>query len=375
VNKPSVPQVRGVATFLNSTERSEQIKSAAIATPPQYIDPKLLVRSPYQPRTTFPEDELNELRQSAIAAGGIKVPVIARPDLNQLIAGERRQIIAIELGFLVPVHWHTCTDLEAAELAGFENVKRADLNAIDETNLILNMIRMRLELVDRQAAIDLVQQILYQQRSPESESHNNVIMSDVVEQVEKTIRDFTKGQSSFNSFVNNKLKLLNLPKEVVEAIRSNQIEYTKAAEIGKIKDEAIRGALLGRAVKEGLSVTQVKEAVAKTKPPKAPKAAKIPKQVESGVDELPSIESDEAFVIESKEDSSLIAAHLGEQIPNVQLGQSQPDLTVETNQETIDDSIQEITETIRFKISNDAYTLETKQEIKELLDQVVKLLN
>ncbi len=341
MNKPSVPQVRGVATFLNSTERIEQIKSAAIATPPQYIDPKLLVRSPYQPRTTFPEDELDELRQSAIATGGIKVPVIARPDLNELIAGERRQIIAIELGYLLPVHWHTCSDLEAAELAGFENVKRADLNAIDETNLVLNMIRMRLELVDRQAAIDLVQQILYQQRSPESESHNNVIMSDLVE---KTIRDFTKGQSTLPSFVNNKLKLLNLPKELVEAIQSNQIEYTKAAEIGKIEDEAVRCALLDRAVEFGLSVSQVKKEVAKTKPPKAAKVPKNSNPSEECSDELGAIPP-------------------------------QPDLTVETNQEAIDDSIQEMTERIRFKISNDAYSLETKQEIQGLLDRVVKLLD
>jgi ParB family transcriptional regulator, chromosome partitioning protein len=366
MNKPSVPEVRGVATFLNSNEKIEQIKSAALNSPPQYVDPKLLVRSPYQPRTTFPEDELNDLRQSAIAAGGIKVPVIVRPNLNELIAGERRQIIAIELGYQLPVYWHTCTDLEAAELAGFENVKRADLNAIDETNLVINMVKMRLELVDRQAAIDLIQQTLYQQRSPESGSHNNVIMSEVVE---KTIRDFTKGQSSLASFVNNKLKLLNLPQEVVEAIRSNQIQYTKAAEIGKIEDEAARNRLLDRAVEERLSVAQVKEEVAKTKPPK-PK--KPPRQVENIAVDNP--------ILNLEGDSTPLEESVDIQVSNVQIEQSQPDLAVETsqisetNQEEIDDSIQEITEAIRFKISNDAYTLATKQEIKRLLDRVMKLL-
>jgi ParB family transcriptional regulator, chromosome partitioning protein len=363
MSKPIVPQVRGVATFLNSNERIEQIKSAASNSPAQYIDPKILVRSPYQPRTTFPEGELDELRQSAIAAGGIKVPVIARPDLNELIAGERRQIIAIELGYLLPVHWHTCSDLEAAELAGFENVKRADLNAIDETNLVLNMIRMRLELVDRQAAIDLVQQILYQQRLQESESHNNVIMSSDV--VEKTIRDFTKGQSSLASFVNNKLKLLNLPNEVMEAIRSNQIEYTKAAEIGKIQDEAARNELLDRAVEEGLSVSQVKEEVAKSKPPKTPKASKAPKN------EPPNAESEE--------DCSPSEEVLDSLVSKPQPEQPQPNLTVERDRisivdQEIDEHIEAMTETIRFEISNNTYSSETKQEVAGLLDRAMKLL-
>jgi hypothetical protein len=103
--------------------------------------------------------------------------------------------------------------------------------------------------------------------------------------------------------------------------------------------------------------------VAKSKPSKA---KKLPKQVKTAAVADP--------IIESENDFSHIEEPLTEQISNGRLGQSQPDLTVETNQETIDDSIQEITEMIRFKISNDAYTLETKQEIKELLDRVVRLL-
>jgi ParB family transcriptional regulator, chromosome partitioning protein len=393
-NSPQVPKMRGVATFLNNTSRIDQLESIALSAPPQFIDPRVLVRSPYQPRTSFLAQEMDELEQSIAAAGGVKVPLIVRPEINEIIAGERRSIIAIKRGdLLVPVFWHTCTDDEAAEFAGFENVKRADLNAIDETNLVINMLKMRLKLADRQAAIDLIGQIAYQQRDKKAEPRNNVIASEIVEtaesrnnvialeivqMVEKTIRDFTKGQSSLTSFSYNKLKLLNLPTEVVEAIRLERIEYTKAAEIGKIEDEVARNKLLDRAVEERLSVSQVKKEVAKTKPPKAPKATgletrpatKVVKQVEIGsVDDL-TIDSE---VNDRATEKS--------QLSKVELEQSQPDLTATASQisiasqEEIDEKIQEMTETIRFKIFNDAYSLETKQKIEGLLDRVMILLN
>jgi ParB family transcriptional regulator, chromosome partitioning protein len=386
MSRSSVPKMRGVEAYLSDTSKIDQLESIALNTPPQYIDPRLLIRSPYQPRTSFLQQEMDELERSIAAAGGVKVPLIVRPGINEIIAGERRSIIAISRGdLLVPVFWHTCSDEEAAELAGFENVKRADLNAIDETNLVINMVKMRLKLIDRQTAIDLIQRVNYQIRTNNSNSRNNVVTSDqhVIESesrnnvvtleqvsiVEKTIADFTKGSLSLLSFCSHKLKLLNLPTEVVEAIGTNRIEYTKGAEIAKIEDRATRNELLDRAVEEGLSVAQVKEEVAKIKPPKARKA---PKQSESwAVDDL---------IIDLEGDSPSIAEPLAEQISNAQLGQSQPDLTVkasqiaETTPTEIDDSIQEITEAIRFKISNDVYSLATKQEIKGLLDRVMKLL-
>ncbi len=293
MSRSLVTKMRGVEAYLSDTSKIDQLESIALNTPPQYIDPKLLVRSPYQPRTSFLQHEMDELEASIAAAGGVKVPPIVRPGINEIIAGERRSIIAISRGdLLVPVFWHTCSDEEAAELAGFENVKRADLNAIDETNLVINMVKMRLKLIDRQTAIDLIQSVNYQKRTNHFDSRNNVVTLEQVAIVEKTIADFTKGSLSLLSFCSHKLKLLNLPIEVVEAIRTNQIEYTKAAEIAKIEDEAARCELLDRAVEFGLSIAQVKEEVGKTKPPKAPKAAKTPKQVESGVDELLGIESD-----------------------------------------------------------------------------------
>src|SRR5262245_2439911 len=62
-----------------------------IASGPQQIDIDLIEPSPYQPRTRFREEALDELARS-IKASGIIQPLVLRPLGNrfQLIAGERR---------------------------------------------------------------------------------------------------------------------------------------------------------------------------------------------------------------------------------------------------------------------------------------------
>src|SRR5205809_7318539 len=62
-----------------------------VLTGPQEIDIDLVEPSPYQPRTRFREEALDELARS-IQASGIIQPIVVRPIGNryQLIAGERR---------------------------------------------------------------------------------------------------------------------------------------------------------------------------------------------------------------------------------------------------------------------------------------------
>jgi hypothetical protein len=114
----------------------------------------------------------------------------------EIISGGRRQKIALKRGDVsVPVYWHTCTDREAEELAAFENVKRADLNPIDETNMVINMIKLRLDLPNRQAAIDLLHTIIWQSSGKKNNFlQDNVVLSEIIALATETIRQFTKGQ-------------------------------------------------------------------------------------------------------------------------------------------------------------------------------------
>ncbi len=100
---------------------------------PQQIDIDLIEPSPYQPRTRFREEALDELARS-IQASGIIQPLVVRPigSRFQLIAGERRWRAAQRAGLgKVPVIVRQVSDKLALEMTLVENIQREDLNAIE----------------------------------------------------------------------------------------------------------------------------------------------------------------------------------------------------------------------------------------------------
>ena len=74
------------------------------------------------------------------------------------------------------------------------------------------------------------------------------------------------GLMTWESFVKNRLPLLNLPKEVMEALRSGQIAYTKAKAIASIKEHKKCQELLSAAIKEKLSLSQIRERIKALEP-------------------------------------------------------------------------------------------------------------
>src|SRR5258708_2193208 len=115
--------------------------SAAAAAPamsgpsagPLQIDIDLIEPSPYQPRTRFREEALDELARS-IQASGIIQPIVVRPLGNryQLIAGERRWRAAQRAGLKkVSSIVRQVPDELALEMTLVENIQREDLNAIE----------------------------------------------------------------------------------------------------------------------------------------------------------------------------------------------------------------------------------------------------
>src|SRR5215467_8186002 len=115
--------------------------SAAAAMParqpiqggPQEIDIDLIEPSPYQPRTRFHEQALDELARS-IKASGIIQPLVVRPigSRFQLIAGERRWRAAQRAGLnRVSAIVRQVPDELALEMTLVENIQREDLNAME----------------------------------------------------------------------------------------------------------------------------------------------------------------------------------------------------------------------------------------------------
>jgi ParB family transcriptional regulator, chromosome partitioning protein len=101
-----------------------------------YADIDLIEPSPYQPRTHFREEAIDELSRS-IRSSGIVQPLVVRRVENryQLIAGERRWRAAQRAQLSrVPIVVRDVTEEAALEMTLVENLQREDLNPIEQAN-------------------------------------------------------------------------------------------------------------------------------------------------------------------------------------------------------------------------------------------------
>jgi ParB family chromosome partitioning protein len=96
------------------------------------------------------------------------------------------------------------------------------------------------------------------QRQASPVTHN--VMGNSEEEVVLGIFDGL-GIMTWESFVNNRLPLLNLPDDILQALRSGRIAYTKARTIARLKDEKEREAVLREAVAQDLSLAVIRSRV------------------------------------------------------------------------------------------------------------------
>src|SRR5579864_5987853 len=130
---PAVVPVSGSPATGTAVVPAREPMSAGPHQSPQQIDIDLIEPSPFQPRTRFREDSLEELARS-IKASGIIQPLVVRPvgSRYQLIAGERRWRAAQRAGLTkVSVIVRQVSDELALEMTLVENIQREDLNPIE----------------------------------------------------------------------------------------------------------------------------------------------------------------------------------------------------------------------------------------------------
>jgi ParB family chromosome partitioning protein len=175
--------------------------------------------NPWQPRTYFDEEELNELAQS-IREHGVLQPVLVsqQPDgTYQLITGERRWR-AVQLAGMptVPAMVKEATPQASLELALVENIQRRDLNPLEEAHAFRALM----------------------------EEHGLT-----QEQLGQRI-----GKSRVS--ITNTLRLLHLPDAVREALASASITEGHARAILMANGESQRLTLLERVLEKHLSVRE-----------------------------------------------------------------------------------------------------------------------
>jgi ParB family transcriptional regulator, chromosome partitioning protein len=205
-----------------------------------------------QPRRYFDPDKQNSLIDS-VRQYGILEPLLVRPMGNsyELVAGERRYQAAQALNLKeVPVVVREMDDRESRQIALVENLQRENLNPVEETEAILELLGMELNLQQGE-----VTALLHQLKKQDG---NNVIPK--VEEVFASL-----GNMGWLSFVQNRLPLLNLSEEVLLALRRGEIEYTKARAINMLPESNQRQELLKTAMDGGWSLQQIRSYVKDTK--------------------------------------------------------------------------------------------------------------
>jgi ParB family chromosome partitioning protein len=222
-----------------------------------------------QPRRYFDERALSDLVAS-VRQYGILQPLLVRPleeGKYELVAGERRYRAAQEAGLTaVPVVVRQFTNNEALQLSLIENLQREDLNPVEETEGILQLLSLRLDL-SAPEVISLLYRLDNQQKTPlthnvvgdSSSPTHNVVGDSAMSLVQEVFESL--GGMQWTSFVKHRLPLLKLPPEILAALRTGKIAYTKAQAIAKVKEESARRSLLEAAIADGLSLSQIKERI------------------------------------------------------------------------------------------------------------------
>lgn len=230
-----------------------------------YLPLSKIVRNKYQPRRYFALDRLEAMSES-IKQYGILEPLIVRPlgdGSYELVAGERRYLAAKRAGKTeAPVSIRELSDTEALAIAIVENLQREDLNPLEETEGILELLAVKENLTKVEVISSLyrMNNIVKGNITPDNP---NVGVNSFARSVEDLFNSL--GRMSWESFVKNKLPLLKLPIEIIDELRVGKIEYTKALTIAKVKDEEMRKELLTEAIATSLSLSEIKSRIERFK--------------------------------------------------------------------------------------------------------------
>ncbi|MDJ0902590.1 MAG: ParB/RepB/Spo0J family partition protein [Xenococcus sp. MO_188.B8] len=228
---------------------------------PRFIPIDSVVLPLSQPRKYFDSSALSELT-SSIRNQGILQPLLVRPlkdNKYELVAGERRYRAAQKANLeSVPVVIRDLRKADAVELALMENLQREDLNPVEETEGILELLSLKLAK-DKSSIISIFQKSAHPTRTSKKKTVNTGIHKKELEVIESVLRSV--GRFTVTSFRTNRLPLLNLPDYLLEALRQGRIEYSKARVIGRVKDEKKATKLLAETIALNFSRKEIEKRV------------------------------------------------------------------------------------------------------------------
>jgi ParB family chromosome partitioning protein len=188
------------------------------------IDIAKIRPNPYQPRTDFDKDALEELTRSIVEKGVIQPITVRRADSGyEMISGERR-LRAAQMARLKQIPAYIVTvesDEEMLEMALIENIQREHLNPIEVATG-------------------------YQR---------------LMQECHLSTEEIAKRVAKERSTVTNFIRLLKLPQKIQEGLRKDAIQMGHARALITLPNEKIQLRLYDKIIESALSVRKVEDLV------------------------------------------------------------------------------------------------------------------
>ena len=211
---------RGLGALIDDAEIVKVKQLGSISE----INIDLIETNPYQPRSKFGGEGLNELASSIKELGIIQPITVRQLDEGrfQLITGERRYRASIIAGLKkIPAYLRTADDQAMLELALVENIQREDLDPVEIA-------------------------ISYQR---------------LIEECQLTQENLSDRVGRKRSTISNYLRLLKLPAEIQLGVREEKLSMGHARTLINIEDPQTQIKVFYRVIDEELSVRKTEELV------------------------------------------------------------------------------------------------------------------
>ncbi|QNP16467.1 ParB/RepB/Spo0J family partition protein [Bacillus pumilus] len=206
---------KGINALFNHVDSNEETV--------EEIKLKDLRPNPYQPRKTFDDDALADLKES-IQQHGVLQPIIVRKSIKgyDIVAGERRFRAAQQAGLTtIPAIVREFSETLMREIALLENLQREDLSPLEEAEAYASLL-----------------------------DHLSVTQEELAKRLGKS-----------RPHIANHLRLLTLPDEVQKLIEDGTLSMGHGRTLLSLKNKNKLAPLVKKIVNEGLNVRQVEKLV------------------------------------------------------------------------------------------------------------------
>ncbi|WP_085522440.1 ParB/RepB/Spo0J family partition protein [Tuberibacillus sp. Marseille-P3662] len=207
---------KGISAFFPATEYKDNDSVYDLVV-------KDIRPNPYQPRKSFDQEAIQELKES-IEVHGILQPLIVRKSIKgyDIVAGERRYRAALEAKFqTVPAIVKTLSDQQMMEIALIENLQREDLNPVEEANA-------------------------YQK---------------LMDELELTQEQLAKKLGKSRPHIANHLRLLHLQQPLQKLVAEGQLTMGHARTLLGLKNKSKLNAVVDKVIKENMNVRQLEQLI------------------------------------------------------------------------------------------------------------------